>query len=158
VKVRRQLVLDPTRNKLRQRCDDEPMWWRLLIAAVAGVVLVWAILVVLLWRSKPDAGRLHEAIRLLPDVVRLLARLARDRSLPLGVRVRLWSLLAYLAMPFDLIPDFIPVIGYADDAIIVAATLRSVLRRTRPEVLARHWPGTPEGLAAVSRLVGRSAA
>lgn len=132
------------------------MWWRLLIAAVGGIALVWAVLVLLLWRLKPDAGRLQEAIRLLPDVVRLLARLARDRSLPFGVRLRLWLLLAYLAMPFDLIPDFIPVLGYADDAIIVAATLRSVMRRTTPEVLARHWPGTPQGLAAVSRLVGHS--
>ena len=130
------------------------MWWRLLIAAVAGVVLVWAILVVLLWRSKPDAGRLHEAIRLLPDVVRLLARLARDRSLPLGVRVRLWSLLAYLAMPFDLIPDFIPVIGYADDAIIIALALRSVARRAGPQALHRHWPGNPAGLSAVLRTAG----
>ena len=107
---------------------------------------------------KPDTGRLQEAIRLLPDVIRLLTRLARDPSLPLGVRLRLWSLLAYLAMPFDLIPDFIPVLGYADDAIIVAATLRSVMRRTEPEVLAHHWPGTTQGLAAVSRLVGHSEA
>ena len=55
-------------------------------------------------------------------------------------------------MPFDLVPDFIPVLGYADDAIIVAATLRSVIRRTGPETLARHWPGTSDGLAAVTRL------
>ena len=134
------------------------MWWRLLISALAGIGLVWAGLVLVLWRMKPDSGRLQEAIRLLPDVVRLLTRLARDRSLPLGVRVRLWLLLAYLAMPFDLVPDFIPVLGYADDAIIVAATLRSVMRQTAPEVLARHWPGTPQGLAAVSRLVGHSEA
>jgi uncharacterized membrane protein YkvA (DUF1232 family) len=57
-----------------------------------------------------------------------------------------------LALPFDLIPDFVPILGYADDAIIVAFVLRSVARRAGPEALTNHWPGTPEGLAAVRRL------
>lgn len=57
-------------------------------------------------------------------------------------------------MPFDLVPDFIPVVGYADDAIIVAFALRSVVRKAGPEALSRHWPGTPEGLTAVQRLAG----
>jgi uncharacterized membrane protein YkvA (DUF1232 family) len=71
--------------------------------------------------------------------------------------VRLWLLLGYLASPIDLVPDFIPVVGYADDAVIVALTLRSVVRRAGPEALERHWPGTDEGLAAVLRLSGLSA-
>ncbi|WP_327434808.1 YkvA family protein [Streptomyces sp. NBC_01236] len=54
----------------------------------------------------------------------------------------------------DLVPDFIPVLGYADDAIVVAAVLRSVVRHAGPDALARHWPGTPDGLAAVRRLAG----
>jgi uncharacterized membrane protein YkvA (DUF1232 family) len=61
-------------------------------------------------------------------------------------------LLAYLALPIDLIPDFIPVLGYADDAVIVALVLRSVTRRAGPDALAEHWPGTPDGLAALRRL------
>ena len=64
-------------------------------------------------------------MRLLPDVIRLLRRLAADRSAPRGVRIRLGLLLGYLLMPIDLVPDFLPVIGYADDAIIVAIGLRS---------------------------------
>ncbi|PWI10208.1 hypothetical protein DIZ27_14200, partial [Streptomyces sp. NWU339] len=95
-----------------------------------------------------------EAIRLLPDLLRLIPRLARDRTLPRGVRVRLWLLLAYLAMPIDLVPDFIPVLGYADDAIVVAAVLRSVVRHAGADALARHWPGTDDGLIAVRRLTG----
>ncbi|MBA2558923.1 MAG: DUF1232 domain-containing protein [Propionibacteriales bacterium] len=121
---------------------------------MAGLALIWLLLVVILWRAKPDRDRLRESLRLLPDVIRLLSRLAADKTLPLGVRIRLWALLAYLAMPIDLVPDFIPVIGYADDAIIVAATLRSVVRRTGQEALVRHWPGTPQGLTAVTRLAG----
>jgi uncharacterized membrane protein YkvA (DUF1232 family) len=55
----------------------------------------------------------------------------------------------------DLVPDFIPVIGYADDAIIVAMVLRSVLRRAGPEALSRHWPGTPAGLDIILKAAGR---
>jgi len=62
------------------------------------------------------------------------------------------ALLGYLALPFDLVPDVIPVLGWADDAIVVALVLRSVVRRAGPEALARHWPGSPEGLAALRRL------
>src|SRR4051794_9841232 len=71
--------------------------------------------------------RLRELLWLLPGVLRLLRRLAADGTLPRGVRVRLWLLLAYLALPIDLIADFIPVLGYADDA-VVALVLRSVVR------------------------------
>ncbi|MDQ3735667.1 MAG: YkvA family protein, partial [Actinomycetota bacterium] len=66
----------------------------------------------------------------------------------------LWLLLGYLLLPIDLIPDLIPVIGYADDAIVVALALRSVTRRAGPEALARQWPGSPQGLDAVRRLAG----
>lgn len=119
---------------------------------VGGVLLLWLALIVALWIGRPDELRVRDALRLLPDLVRLLRRLAADPTLPRGVRVRLWLLLAYLALPFDLVPDFIPVIGYADDAVIVAFALRSVTRRAGSEALDRHWPGSPEGLAAVRRL------
>ncbi len=56
--------------------------------------------------------------------------------------------------PIDLVPDFIPVLGYADDAIIVAMALRSVARVAGPEAIDKHWPGTPDGLRAVKRLTG----
>jgi uncharacterized membrane protein YkvA (DUF1232 family) len=67
------------------------------------------------------------------------------------VRVRLVLLLAYLLSPIDLVPDFVPVIGYADDAVIVALVLRSVLKRAGPEALQRHWPGSPAGLDIILR-------
>jgi uncharacterized membrane protein YkvA (DUF1232 family) len=63
-------------------------------------------------------------------------------------------LLVYLALPVDLIPDFIPVLGYADDAIVVALALRSVTRRAGSEALDKHWPGSTESLQAVQRLAG----
>ena len=105
--------------------------------------------------AHPTPGSfLQEALRLLSDTLRLLKRLALDKTLPRGVRVRLWLLFVYLATPFDLIPDFIPIIGYADDAIIVCAVLRSVVRRAGAEAGRRHWPGSDDGLAALWRAAG----
>lgn len=54
----------------------------------------------------------------------------------------------------DLVPDFVPVIGYADDAVVVALALRSVVRAAGPEALDRHWTGTEQGLLAIKRLAG----
>lgn len=128
------------------------MWWPVLLGVAGGLVLLWLVLLVVLWRAAPDQPRLRDILRLLPDVIRLVRRLAGDPTLPRGVRVRLWLLLGYLALPIDLVPDFIPIVGYADDAVITAILLRSVARRAGPDALARHWPGTPEGLLAVRRL------
>jgi uncharacterized membrane protein YkvA (DUF1232 family) len=127
---------------------------RAALALVVSIAVLWLLLVVLLAARRPSRERIGEALRLLPDVLRLVRRLAADPELPRGVRVRLWLLLAYLALPFDIIPDFLPVVGYADDAVIVAWTLRAVVRRSGPAALERHWPGSPEGLAAVRRLAG----
>jgi uncharacterized membrane protein YkvA (DUF1232 family) len=132
-------------------------WWRLLLGAAVGLAVVYALLLALLWRyarTHPDTVGLRDALRLLPDLLRLLRRLLADRSLPAGVRVRVALLVAYLALPFDLVPDVVPVIGYADDAVVVALVLRSVVRRAGADALRRHWPGTPEGLVLVLRLAG----
>jgi uncharacterized membrane protein YkvA (DUF1232 family) len=129
-----------------------------LVAVVGALLVSWLVLIVAVWLAKPDASSAREGVRLLPDVVRLVKRLAADRTLGRGVRAPLWLLLAYLASPIDLVPDFVPVIGYADDVVIVAAVLRSVVRRAGPEAVRRHWPGTPEGLEAlwrISRLPGQ---
>jgi uncharacterized membrane protein YkvA (DUF1232 family) len=131
--------------------------WEIVIGVASGLVLLWLALVVslfLIGRSRPGILQLGDALRLLPDVVRLLRRLAADPALPKGVRVRLALLLVYLLTPVDLVPDFIPVAGYADDAIVIAVALRSVSRRAGVQAIDRHWPGTAEGLLAVKRLAG----
>ncbi|MFF7892537.1 YkvA family protein [Streptomyces sp. NPDC007907] len=128
------------------------IWWSTALALVGGLMLLWLLALAALALVLPRGNLLTEAIRLLPDLLRLIPRLARDHTLPRGVRVRLWLLLGYLAMPIDLVPDFIPVLGYADDAIVIAAVLRSVVRHAGPEALARHWPGTDDGLSAIRRL------
>jgi uncharacterized membrane protein YkvA (DUF1232 family) len=128
------------------------MTWETVAGIAAGLLLAYAVLLLLLWwyaRRHPETVSMKDALRLLPDLLRLIRRLAADRTLAVGVRVRLVLLLAYLLSPIDLVPDFIPVIGYADDAVIVALVLRSVLKRAGPEALERHWPGSRPGLDVI---------
>lgn len=125
------------------------MSWETVAGIVAGILLAYAVLLFLLWlyaRRHPETVTMKDALRLLPDLLRLIRRLAADRTVAVGVRVRLVLLLAYLLSPIDLVPDFIPVIGYADDAVIVALVLRSVIKRAGEDAVRRHWPGSPAGL------------
>lgn len=132
-------------------------WLDIAVGLAAALVFAWVALLVALVIMRPPGGLLREAVRILPDVLRLIRRLAADKSLPSGVRIRLWGLLAYLALPFDLIPDFIPVLGYADDAIVVTAVLRSVVRRAGIEAVRVRWPGSDDGFAALCRVCGLKA-
>ena len=123
-------------------------WWDLLVGVAAALAVTWLALIVTLAIVRPRGGLVHEALRLLPDVLRLVRRLSADPDLPAAC-VRLALLLAYLAVPLDLVPDFIPVLGYADDAIIVTAVLRSVVRRAGLGAVRRHWPGNPDGFTVL---------
>ena len=136
------------------------MWQQTLTAQtalIAAILLSWLAMVVALVIIRPKGNLLGESLRILPDLIRLLKNLTTDPAQPRGIRIRLGLLMAYLALPIDLIPDFIPVLGYADDAIVVALALRSVARRSGPAAVERHWPGSPEGLTAVMRLVSSAA-
>jgi uncharacterized membrane protein YkvA (DUF1232 family) len=130
---------------------------RIIVGVLVGLGVTWLALVAFLAVARPRGGLLKEALKLLPDVLRLLKDLALDGTLPRGVRVRLWLLFLYLAIPFDVIPDFVPVLGYADDAIVVAVVLRAVVRRAGVDAVRRNWRGTPDGFEAVSRLAGLDA-
>lgn len=123
-----------------------PVLWALAIA-----VWLWALVVVVfLLAGRRDAAR--AVATFLPDCLILVRRLLGDRRVPRSRKLALWVLLGYLALPFDLIPDFLLVIGQLDDAILAAAVLRFALRGTGPARLAELWPGSPDGLAVISRL------
>ena len=138
----------------RGRCHTGRMWREVLVWVVAGLVVTWLAMVVALLVVRPRGSLLKESLRLLPDLLRLLRDLAADRSQPRGVRVRLGLLVGYLALPFDLVPDFLPVIGYADDVVVVVWTLRSVVRRVGLDELRRHWRGSEDGFEALRRVAG----
>ena len=119
-----------------------------------GVVLAAYLLVVLAFVV---AGRRTDARALagfVPDCVIFFSRLLRDPRVPRRSKILVAALIPYLALPFDLIPDFIPVAGQADDAILVALVLRVLVNRTETVVLRELWPGPDRSLAVVLRLAG----
>lgn len=130
--------------------------WHSGLIALGVLALAYAGLVATLTVTGrgPDARALA---RLVPDCTVLFGRLLSDRRVPRAHRLLLMGLVAYLSMPFDLVPDFIPVAGQLDDAIVVALVLRTVLRAGRADLIREHWPGPQTSLAAVLRLAGRPA-
>ena len=127
---------------------------RALLIALGVAAVVYAVAVIAL----AIAGRRSQAAalaRFVPDCAVLFRRLAGDRRVSRRRKALLGLLVAYLAMPFDLIPDFIPVAGQLDDAILVAVVLRLVLRDAGPELVREHWPGPDESLGAILRLASR---
>ena len=127
---------------------------RLALGLVGGLLVAWLALLAALAVARPEGATLGDAVRLLPDLVGLVRRLAGDASLPRGTRPTLGLLVAYLVVPIDVVPDFIPVLGYADDAIVVALALRRVVRVAGVDAIERHWRGSEPGLAVVRRLAG----
>ena len=91
-------------------------------------------------------------VRFIPDCAILFRRLLGDRRVPRSRRLLIFGAIAYLATPIDLVPDFIPVAGQLDDALVVALVLRTVARAGGPELLREHWPGPPSSLSALERL------
>jgi uncharacterized membrane protein YkvA (DUF1232 family) len=126
-------------------------WWSVVPAACAVVVLAWAMFVVLLVvvGRRSAAGALA---RFVPDCLVLLRRLVADQRVPRRRKLVLVALVAYLAVPLDLVPDLIPVAGQLDDAIVLALALRFVLRSAGPSVVREHWPGPEASLAVINRI------
>jgi len=121
---------------------------------VLGVLLALYALVVL---ALVIAGRRSDARALagfVPDCVVLFKRLLGDPAVPRRRKVLLALMVAYLAMPIDLIPDFIPVAGQLDDAILVGLVLRGLVRGGGPALVRRHWPGPEGSLRVILRLSG----
>jgi len=90
-------------------------------------------------------------LRALPDLVRLMARLAADPVLPRSAKVALAAAVVYLLSPIDLIPDFVPFVGYLDDALLAAVMLDGVLNYVDRAVVLRYWPGSPQSLDKLAR-------
>ena len=120
----------------------------LLVIAGCILVLYAAFVVTLIVAGRRPSVR--DLARFIPDCIVLVSRLLRDPRVSLRHKLMLGALAGYLAMPFDIVPDFIPVAGHLDDVIVVALTLRAVLKGTRGDLLREHWPGSPSSLALLA--------
>ena len=126
------------------------MIWLLALGVTFLVYVIFVVALVI-------AGRRESAraiARLVPDFVVLFRRLLADSRIPRRRKLLVLAVLPYLALPFDLVPDFIPVAGYLDDAVLVALVLRLVIRGGGREVVEELWPGPQVSLRGVLRLAG----
>jgi uncharacterized membrane protein YkvA (DUF1232 family) len=129
--------------------------WTWVVGAFVLVLLLYLTFVagLVAFGGRADA---RAVARFMPDCAVLFARLGRDPRLPRRHRWLLVVLVGYLALPLDLIPDFIPVVGALDDAILVAIVLRRVLRKAGAELVRERWPGPESSLEVLLRLAGAS--
>jgi uncharacterized membrane protein YkvA (DUF1232 family) len=130
------------------------MSWRLwTLTLLGGLALVWIVAVVLLFLAG-RRSRARALVGFIPDCALLVGRLLRDPRVPHRRKLLLALTAGYLALPFDLVPDFIPLVGQLDDAIVLALALRGLLRGGGESLLREHWPGPESSLELLLRLVG----
>ncbi len=123
--------------------------WGLVMIALGLYVIGVAALIA--------AGRREDARALagfIPDCVVLVSRLARDRGVSRPRRAFLWLVLGYLALPIDVVPDFLPVAGQLDDAVLLGLALRLLVRGGGSDLVRRAWPGPQASLTIVLRAAG----
>ncbi len=123
-------------------------WWEWLLVSLAVLVVAYAVFIALLIAT----GR-RESARVLatfiPDCIVLVSRLAREPRVPRRRKALLLGVVAYLALPFDLVPDFIPVAGQLDDVVIVALVLRYFVTAGGESLIRELWPGPERSLELV---------
>jgi uncharacterized membrane protein YkvA (DUF1232 family) len=138
-------------DRMRQHVAVD--WLRSVGILALAIVAVWVMLVAVIWLHRPSRHLAGAALRLLPDMLRMLRALVTDPETPRLERWLLIGLLAWLASPIDLIPEFLPGIGPLDDIVVAALVLRHVAKRLGRDALRAHWPGDDDGFSLVQRLL-----
>jgi uncharacterized membrane protein YkvA (DUF1232 family) len=125
-----------------------------VVAVVAGLVLAWLLLLGLLWLLRPRGVPARELLRVIPDLLRLARSIVGDRSVPLDVRLAVVGALVWVISPIDPVPEIIPVVGQVDEVIIIVLALRYVRHRLGRDELRARWPGSDDGFAMLTTLMG----
>ena len=125
-------------------------WWQWLLISLGVILVIYAsFLAWLVIRGRREDARAFATF--IPDCIVLVTRLVRDPRVPRRRKLLLIALVAYLSLPFDLVPDFIPVAGQLDDAIIVALVLRHFVRAGGESMIRELWPGPEQSLSLILR-------
>jgi uncharacterized membrane protein YkvA (DUF1232 family) len=128
-----------------------PAW---LVAIVVIVALYLVLVLALIISGRHVAAK--ELALLVPNLVLLFKDLLRDPAVPHGPKIALAIGVVWLISPIDLLPEFLPVLGPLDDAVVAALVLRYLVRRAGPDVVRRHWRGDPATLDAILRFARAS--
>jgi uncharacterized membrane protein YkvA (DUF1232 family) len=126
-------------------------WWPWGVLIVALGVYVVTVAALLAAGRREDARALAGFI---PDCIVLVSRLARNPDISRPRRAILFLVLAYLALPIDLVPDFLPGIGQLDDAVLLGLALRLVVHAGGTQIVREEWPGPEASLTLVLRAAG----
>ena len=126
-------------------------WWEWLLVSFAVILVAYAAFVgwLVARGRRADARALATFI---PDCIVLVSRLVREPAVPRRRKLLLVGLVAYLSLPFDLVPDFIPVAGQLDDVIIVALVLRHFVAAGGEPLIRELWPGPERSLSLLLSL------
>jgi uncharacterized membrane protein YkvA (DUF1232 family) len=128
--------------------------WILIVLAGGLLAYLGVVLALVVVGRRTDARAVAGFV---PDCLVLCRRLLADSRVPRRHKALLAGLIGYLASPLDLIPDFIPVIGQLDDVLIAVLALRTVRRGVRRSIVRQHWPGPPQSLRVIEKVVWRRA-
>ena len=123
-----------------------PAW---LVAIIVIVALYLVLVLALIISGRHVAAK--ELALLVPNLVLLFKDLLRDPAVPRGPKIALGIGVVWLISPIDLLPEFLPVLGPLDDAVVATLVLRYLVRRAGPDVVRRHWRGDPATLDMILR-------
>lgn len=120
----------------------------IFFGSVAGIYLL-SLLTLFISGRKTDARAIGGFI---PDCIILFKSLVNDSAVPKRYKIMLLLTLGTLISPVDLIPDFLPVVGQLDDAVLVLLALRYIVRHIGSATAIRHWPGPDASLKVLLKL------
>lgn len=126
----------------------------LVIAVVVGLLVVWGLLLVVLWVLRPRGVPVRELLGVIPDLIRLTRSLISDRDVPLDVRLVAAGAVVWVISPIDLVPEFLPLIGWLDEIVVIVLALRYVRRRLGVPSLRARWAGSQDGFSLLCAVMG----
>lgn len=122
----------------------------IIVASLIGIYLL-SLFSLFITGRRTDARAIGGFI---PDCLVFFKNLITDPQVPIHYKVILIFLLGSLISPIDLIPDFIPIVGQLDDAVLIMLALRYIVKRIGEESATKHWPGPEKSLEVLLKLSG----